>query len=79
MSIDTKEKIFDFRGMRCPVPILETGKIMKDLNVGDVAVITANDPAARSDFQAWCKRTGNSLIEVKEIDGNLQFKIKKEH
>ncbi len=77
MAKDNKN--FDFRGLRCPAPILETSKIMKDLNVGDIAIIMANDPAAKSDFQAWCRRTGNTLVEINEKGNDIELRIRKEH
>jgi len=59
-------KTLDLRGMYCPGPVLETAKAIKQVNIGEVIEVLATDPAAESDLQAWARRTGQEIIEIKK-------------
>jgi tRNA 2-thiouridine synthesizing protein A len=67
----------DARGLECPMPIVELAKKMKELKEGEILELIADDVGAKEDVPAWCKRTGNELIEMTEENGILKFKIKK--
>ena len=72
-----KMETLDTRGLQCPMPIVELAKKIKELKEGEVLELIADDPGAKEDVPAWCKRTGNELIEMSEEGGVLRFKIKK--
>ena len=75
----SEKKVFDFRGMQCPIPILETSKAIRTIEVGGTIMVLANDPAAKSDLQAWSKRTGHQLLEINEKEEFLEFLLKRDH
>lgn len=51
-------------GMKCPRPLLEVHKAMRNLPSGAVLEVVADDPAFRLDIEAWCRRTGNPLVDL---------------
>ena len=53
----------DARGLSCPMPIVRTAQAMKTLESGAIAEILATDPGSTKDFAAWCRSTGNELLE----------------
>ena len=57
------DAILDAKGLSCPLPILRAKKAMKALPTGDTLEIQATDPGAVADFQAFCRTTGNELLE----------------
>ncbi len=67
----------DTKGLNCPLPILKTKKAIKALNSGDTLEVLATDPGSVKDFDAFCKSTGNQLVESGETDGVYSFLIKK--
>ncbi len=67
----------DLKGLSCPMPIVKTAKAMKDLSQGDVLEAFATDPGSVPDFVAWCRATGNQLLEQSEQDGVYRFAIRK--
>ncbi len=67
----------DAKGLNCPLPILKARKALKDVPAGGTLEIVATDPGAVADFQAFCRQTGNELLEHSEDDGIYQFLIKK--
>ena len=67
----------DVKGLNCPLPILRAKKAIKDLGSGDSLTVHATDPGSVKDFDAFCKQTGNELVEQKEDGGVYTFVIKK--
>ena len=67
----------DASGLNCPLPILRAKKAINGLASGQVLHITATDPGAVKDFEAFCKQTGNELLSSGEADGKFTFEIKK--
>jgi tRNA 2-thiouridine synthesizing protein A len=70
-------KNLDLKGLSCPLPIVKTAQAMKELASGDLVEALATDPGSVADFNAWCKSTGNELIEQTDADGVYRFVIRK--
>jgi tRNA 2-thiouridine synthesizing protein A len=71
------DKELDARGLNCPLPILRTKKALSDMVSGQVLKITATDPGAVRDFQAFSKQTGNMLVSSDSTDDAFVFFMKK--
>ncbi len=67
----------DTKGMNCPIPIVKTKKALKKLAVGDEVRVEATDPGSVADFNAFCRSTGNELVDSSEDGGVYVFLIKK--
>ena len=67
----------DARGLNCPLPILRAKKSLAELIAGKVLKITATDPGAVKDFQAFARQTGNELLASSEASGEYVFFIRK--
>lgn len=67
----------DLKGLSCPLPIVKTAQAVKQLASGDVIEVLATDPGAVPDFTAWCRTTGNRLVEQTEEDGVFRFLVEK--
>lgn len=70
-------KELDARGLNCPLPILRAKKALAEISAGDVLKITATDPGALKDFQAFSKQTGNELLSSAETSGEFVFFLRK--
>lgn len=71
------DQLLDAKGLNCPLPILRAKKALKDVAVGGTLEVLATDPGAVKDFEAFCRVTGNELLESKIDDGVYQFLIKR--
>ncbi len=67
----------DTKGLNCPMPILKAKKAINALNPGDTLEVLATDPGAVRDFEAFCRATGNELVESDEADGIFRFLLKR--
>ena len=45
----------DCLGQRCPLPVIALAKRIRDVPVGEVVRVLADDPAAANDIRAWCR------------------------
>jgi len=63
------DQVLDAKGLNCPLPILRAKKALKDVPAGGTLEILATDPGAVADFQAFCRTTGNDLVEHSEEGG----------
>jgi len=67
----------DARGLNCPLPILRAKKGINTLNTGQVLQIIATDPGSVKDLEAFCKQTGNQMLESSQQNGEYHFKLRK--
>ncbi len=67
----------DAKGLNCPLPILKAKKALKELTDGQTLEIIATDPGSIKDFEAFCRTTGNELIESSQDGDIYQFLIKR--
>ncbi len=70
-------RTLDLKGLSCPLPIVKTAQAIKELASGDLIEALATDPGSVADFIAWCKSTGNELLEHAEEGGVFRFVIRK--
>lgn len=68
----------DTRGLNCPLPILRAKKAIAGLAAGEVLKVLATDPGAVKDFEAFCKQTGNELLQSRSSAGDgFEFLIRR--
>ena len=70
------DQTLDCKGLSCPMPIMKLAKTMKQMEKGSILELLATDPGSKPDVPAWCKRTGNELLETAEEDGVYKYYIK---
>ncbi|ADL19707.1 MULTISPECIES: sulfurtransferase TusA family protein [Acidilobus] len=73
---EARKVLVDARGLSCPGPITEIVKAYRNLKNGDTIEIWATDPGFKPDVEAWVKRTGNQLVEVREEKDKIVAVIK---
>ena len=56
------ELVVDARGRRCPLPVLDLARQIREVPVGRVVVVLADDAAARHDIPAWCAMKGHDYL-----------------
>ena len=76
MSESTEKKL-DATGLFCPEPVFRTKIEIERMQVGQVLIVSADDPAAEEDISKWVTRSGHELLNLSK-DGNvITFQIKK--
>ena len=71
------DQTLDAKGLNCPLPILKAKKAIKDVPAGGTLEVLSTDPGSVADFEAFCRTTGNELVEQVEENGTYRFVIKR--
>jgi tRNA 2-thiouridine synthesizing protein A len=71
------DQVLDAKGLNCPLPILKAKKALKDLQAGQVLEVQSTDPGSVADFSAFCRTTGNEMLEQNEEGGVYTYLIRK--
>ncbi len=68
----------DCRGQMCPMPVIELGRRIADVEVGEVIAVVADDAAARHDVPAWCRMREQEYVgEDTADDGVPRFLVRR--
>ena len=73
----SEEKILDATGLFCPEPVFRTKIEIERMQVGQVIIVKADDPAAEDDISRWVTRNGHELLDTKKDGNTITFSIKK--
>ncbi len=71
------DETLDAKGLNCPLPILKAKKALKGLGNGQTLEVLSTDPGSVADFEAFCRTTGNKMIEHNEEGGTYRFVIER--
>lgn len=77
-EVKTADKVLDARGLACPMPVIKTRKVIKEMEGGQVLEVLATDKGAVKDFEAWSRQTGNELLDWNEGGGVYTFHIRRQ-
>lgn len=70
------DRVLDTKGLNCPLPVLKLKKAMKEVPPGGVLQVLTTDPGAMADFEAFCRQTGNELLDAKTEGDVFVFLIR---
>jgi len=76
MKADQK---LDCVGLYCPMPIVKTAQKFKELKIGEVLEVIADDKGIVHDMPAWAKTTGHEFLGMEEEGGEIKVYVKKKH
>lgn len=71
------DKTVDYKGLFCPMPIVRVSKAIKEVEVGQVLEMLADDPGSKADMAAWARQTGHDLLEMKQENGVFKFYVRR--
>ena len=71
------EKKLDATGLFCPEPVFRTKIEIERMQVGEIIIVSADDPAAEDDISRWVTRSGHELLDMSKDGETITFKIKK--
>ena len=72
------DQLLDAKGLNCPLPILKAKRALQPMPAGGTLEVLATDPGSVKDFQAFCRMTGNELVESDSDGRAFRFVIRKQ-
>ncbi|TAJ91875.1 MAG: sulfurtransferase TusA family protein [Gammaproteobacteria bacterium] len=74
----TIEVRLDAKGLNCPLPILKAKFALNTMHPGQLLQVEATDPHSVIDFEAYCARTGHSILSTTHTsNGVIEFIIQR--
>jgi tRNA 2-thiouridine synthesizing protein A len=71
------DQSLDCVGLYCPMPIVKTAARIKELKVGEVLEVIADDKGIKKDMPAWCQATGHEFLGAEEDGGEIKVYVRK--
>jgi tRNA 2-thiouridine synthesizing protein A len=67
----------DALGRKCPIPIIMLAERIRDVPIGSVVSVQADDPAARTDVPAWCGMKSQEFVVETELPRGWAFLVRR--
>ncbi|OCG24252.1 tRNA 2-thiouridine(34) synthase TusA [Gilliamella sp. wkB108] len=75
----TVDKELNTLGLRCPEPIMLVRKTIRELAIGQVLYVIADDFATTRDIPSFCRHMDHELVASQTESKPYQYWIKKSH
>ena len=59
--------VIDALGRKCPIPIIMLAEQIRDVPLGAVIAVLADDPAAYTDVPSWCTMKAHEFVAHQEL------------
>jgi tRNA 2-thiouridine synthesizing protein A len=60
----------DAMGRKCPIPIIMLAERIREVPVGHLVAVLADDPAAETDVPAWCMLKSQEFVTATALPGS---------
>jgi tRNA 2-thiouridine synthesizing protein A len=69
----------DALGRKCPIPIIMLAEQIRDVPVGSIIAVRADDPAAYSDVPSWCGMKSHEFVYRDALESGWEFGIRRQY
>lgn len=67
----------DLSGLKCPMPVLMTGRALRRISPGEAVAVTVTDALAPLDLRHLCQRDGHVILDERQNEnGARRFLIR---
>lgn len=60
------DQTLDTLGLFCPIPVILTSKKIKQMEREEVLEVLSDDVGIKKDMPAWCKSSGNEMVDLEQ-------------
>ena len=60
----------DALGRKCPIPIIMLAERIREVPVGGIVAVLADDPAAQTDVPSWCMLKSQEFVLATDLPGD---------
>jgi len=80
IAAPTPSLTIDALGRKCPIPIIMLAERIREVPVGHVVAVLADDPAAQTDVPAWCMlKSQEFIVETGLPGGGWAFMVRRSY
>ena len=67
----------DVKGLKCPLPILRTKKVLAQMDSGQLLRVYTTDPGSQRDFAVFARQSGNALLATNCESAIFEFILRR--
>ena len=69
----------DALGRKCPIPIIMLAERIREVPIGQVIAVLADDPAARTDVPSWCAMKSHDFVAATDLPRGWALLIRRRY
>jgi tRNA 2-thiouridine synthesizing protein A len=69
----------DALGRKCPIPIIMLAERIREVPIGQIIAVLADDPAAKTDIPAWCIMKTQEFVQLTDLPRGWSFFIRRSY
>jgi tRNA 2-thiouridine synthesizing protein A len=69
----------DALGKKCPIPIIMLADRIREVPVGQLIEVLADDPAAKTDLPAWCALKSQEFVSAANLAVGWSFLVRRSY
>ncbi|HEV7936009.1 MAG TPA: sulfurtransferase TusA family protein [Actinomadura sp.] len=69
--------VIDALGRKCPIPIILLAERIREVPIGEIVAVNADDVAARTDVPAWCRMKSQDFVGERPLPQGWAFHIRR--
>ena len=69
--------VIDALGRKCPIPIIMLAEQIRDVPLGAVIAVLADDPAAYTDIPSWCGLKSHEFVAATDLQRGWALLIRR--
>ena len=77
LPFDNADYTLDTIGLRCPEPVMLIRKKIREINSGELLLVTADDPSTSRDIPSFCRFMEHELVADQTKVKPYQYLIQK--
>jgi tRNA 2-thiouridine synthesizing protein A len=67
----------DALGKKCPIPIIMLADRIREVPIGALIAVLADDPAAKTDLPAWCALKSQEFVRRDDLPEGWSFLVRR--
>lgn len=75
MPKEDESTTLDARGLFCPEPVMLLHKKIREVEVGQLILVLATDPATERDIEKFCRFLGHELVSAEAVEKEYHYRI----
>ena len=69
----------DALGRKCPIPIIMLAERIREVPIGQIIAVLADDPAARTDVPSWCAMKSHDFVAAIDLPRGWALLIRRRY
>jgi tRNA 2-thiouridine synthesizing protein A len=78
-SAPAPELTIDALGRKCPIPIIMLAERIREVPMGRLVAVLADDPAAKTDIPAWCMIKSHEFVRAIDLPVGWAFVVRRSY